>query len=252
MKRLLVLLVVPALVAACGGSSAALSTLAKSSAPPGPVTKYKNTLSGLNASTQIDLIQNVIDFAPGAASVVHIHTSPNLATLIQGQITVKTPAGDRKAAVGEMLVEPINVPLQAVNIGTGEATVVVAFVVPHGGKPTSAVAGQAAPALLNKTMFSFILSAPIVSGSYSLVQQILDFAPGSQTPQHRHGGPGLVTVLQGQVTFSRDGLVRTFNAGESFVEMPGETLQAFNRGSADLVLAATFLLPDGVQLTTNV
>ena len=45
---------------------------------------------------------------------------------------------------------------------------------------------------------------------------------------------------------------RTFNAGDSFVEMPGQTLQVFNRGSADLVLAATFLLPDGAQLTTNV
>ena len=44
----------------------------------------------------------------------------------------------------------------------------------------------------------------------------------------------------------------TFNAGDSFVEMPGQTLQVFNRGSADLVLAATFLLPDGAQLTTNV
>ncbi len=59
-------------------------------------------------------------------------------------------------------------------------------------------------------------------------------------------------MLQGQVTLSRDGLVRTFNAGDSFVEMPGQTLQVFNRGSADLVLAATFLLPDGAQLTTNV
>src|SRR6266568_4392902 len=111
--------------------------------------------------------------------------------------------------------------------------------------------GQAAPALPNKTLFTFTLSSPILSGPYSLVQQVLDFAPGSQTPQHRHGGPGLITVLQGQVTLSRDGLVRTFNAGDSFVEMPGQTLQAFNRGSADLVLAATFLLPDGAQLTTN-
>ncbi|OLB99053.1 MAG: hypothetical protein AUI15_09650 [Actinobacteria bacterium 13_2_20CM_2_66_6] len=250
MKSLLVLLVVFVLVAACGGGAA--STLVKSAAPPGPLTKYRNTLSGLNANKQIDLIQNVIDFAPGAASVVHVHTSPNLATLLQGQITVKTPAGDRQAAIGEMLVEPIDVPLQAVNTGSGEATVVVAFVVPHGGKPTTAVAGQAAPALPNKTLFTFTLSTPILSGPYSLVQQTLDFAPGSQTPQHRHGGTGLITVLQGQVTLSRDGLVRTFNAGDSFVEMPGQTLQVFNRGSADLVLAATFLLPDGAQLTTNV
>ena len=250
MKSLLVLVVVMAVVAGCG--SGAASTVAKSSAPPGPVTKYRNTLSGLNAGAQLDLIQNVIDFAPGAASLVHVHTSPNLATVLQGQIMVTAPAGDRKAAIGEMLVEPINVPLRAVNTGSGEATVLVAFVVPHGAKPTTAVAGQAAPALLNKTMFSFTLSSPIISGAYSIVQQVLDFAPGAQTAQHRHGGPGLITVLQGQVTFSRDGLVRTFSAGDSFVEMPGQTLQASNRGSADLVLAATFLLPDGAQLTTNV
>lgn len=250
MKSLVVLLIGFAFVVACG-AGAASPPAANSSTAPGPVTKYKNTLSGLNAGGQIDLIQNVIDFAPGAASVVHLHNSPNLATVIQGQITVKMPTGDRAAALGQMLVEPINEPLQAVNAGSGEATVVVAFVVPHGGKPTAAVAGKPAPALLNKTMFSFTLNTPNVSGAYSLVQQVLDFAPGSQTPQHRHGGPGLITVLQGQITLSRDGLVRTFSAGDSFVEMPGETLQASNRGSSDAVVAATFLLPDGAQLTTN-
>lgn len=251
MKSLVVSLVAFVLVVACG-AGATSAPAANSSIPPGPVTKYKNTLSGLNAGGQIDLIQNVIDFAPGAASVVHLHNSPNLATVIQGQITVKMPTGEKAAALGQMLVEPINEPLQAVNSGSGEATVVVAFVVPHGGKPTTPAAGKPAPALLNKTMVSFTLNTPNVSGPYSLVQQVLDFAPGSQTPQHRHGGPGLVTVLQGQITLSRDGLVRTFTAGDSFVEMPGETLQASNRGSSDAEVAATFLLPDGAQLTTNV
>lgn len=250
MKSLVVLLVGFALIVACG-AGATSSPVANSSSPPGPATKYKNTLSGLNASGQIDLIQNVIDFAPGAASVVHLHNSPNLATVIQGQITIKMPTGAKAVALGQMLVEPINEPLQAVNSGSGEATVLVAFVVPHGGKPTTAVAGQTAPALLNKTLFSFTLNTPIVSGPYSIVQQVLDFAPGSETPRHHHGGPGLVTVLQGQITLNRDGLIRTFSAGDSFVEMPGETLQASNRGSSDAVVAATFLLPDGAQLTTN-
>jgi quercetin dioxygenase-like cupin family protein len=249
MKGLVVLLVSVALVAACGGSA---SRLASSSSPQAPVTKYRNTLSGLSASTQIDLIQNVIDFAPGAASAVHVHSSPNLATVLQGQITVKMPGGDKNVAAGSMLVEPVNEPLQAVNTGSGEATVVVAFVVSHGAKPTSAVPGQPAPALLNKTLFTFTLSTPSISGSYSLVQQVLDFAPGAQTPQHRHGGPGVITVLQGKVTLSRDGVVKTLSAGDSFIEMPGQTLQASNRGSSDLMLAATFVLPDGAQLTTNV
>lgn len=249
MKSLVVSLAAVGVLVACGGGTAATHP---TPASPGPVTKYKNTLPGLNATTQIDLIQNVVAFGPGAASVVHTHSSPNLATVLEGQITVRVAAGDKQATAGEMLVEPINQPLQALNSGSGAAMVVVAFVVPHGSKPTAAVAGQPAPATANKTVDTVTLPSLGVSGPYSLVQQVLDFAPGSQTPMHRHGGPGVITVLQGQVTLNVDGVDMTFKTGQSFAEMPGHRLQAFNRGSSDLVLAATFLLPDGAQLTTNV
>lgn len=250
MKSLFVSVVALALVAACGGS--ATSPQARTSNPPGPVTEYKNTLPGLNASGKIDLIQNVIDFAPGAASVVHTHSSPNLGTVLQGEITVKMPAGDKLATAGAMLVEPINQPLQAFNTASGESTVVVAFVVAPGTKPTTPVAGKPAPATPNKTLSSFTLDATSVSGPYSLVQQVLDFAPSAQTPKHRHGGPGVVSVLQGQLTLSTDGVEQTYVAGQTFVEMPGQTLQASNRGSSGVIVAATFMLPDGAQLTTNI
>jgi quercetin dioxygenase-like cupin family protein len=62
----------------------------------------------------------------------------------------------------------------------------------------------------------------------------------------------VITVLQGQVTLNSDGAEKTYNVGESFTETPGQTLQAFNRGSTELIVVATFLLPDGAQLTTNV
>lgn len=250
MKSLVVLLVGFVLVVACG--SAAAKPAAQSSSPPAPVTKYRNTLPGLNATGTIDLIQSVIDFTPGAASVVHTHTSPNLATVLQGQITVKMSTADKQATAGQMLVEPINQPLQAVDSGSGEAMVVVAFVVPHGAKPTTPVAGQPAPSILNKTLYTFTLASPNVSGGYGIVQQVLDFASGAQTAKHKHGGPGVITVLQGQVTLNVDGVEKTYRAGDSFTEMPGQTLQAFNHGSSNLVVAATYLLPDGAQLTTNV
>lgn len=250
MKSLVALVMGFALAVACG-AGATNPPVANSSTPPGPVTKYKNTLSGLNAGGAIDLTQSLIDFAPGAASVVHTHTTPNLATVLEGQITVKLPAADRQVTAGQMVVEPINQPLQAVNSGSGEAMVVVAFVASHGAKPTTPVAGQPAPSIPNKTLYTFTLASPSVSGGYSMVQQVLDFAPGSQTPMHRHGGPGVITVLAGQLTLSRDGVEKTYSAGESFTEMPGQTLQALNRGSSNVVVAATFLLPDGAQLTTN-
>jgi quercetin dioxygenase-like cupin family protein len=248
MKSFVVSLVAVGLLVACAGGTAATQA---TPTPPGPLTKYKNTLPGLNATGTIDLIQNVIDFGPGAASVVHTHSSPNLGTVLEGQITVKMPASDKRADAGGMLVEPINQPLQAVNTGSGEAMVVVAFAVPRGGKPTTPVTGRPAPAALNKTLYTFTLAGPGINGPYSLVQQVLDFAPGSQSLNYRYGGPGLFTVLQGQATLSSDGVEKTFSAGDTFTEMPFQTVQLFNRGTSDVSLAATFMLPDDAQLTTK-
>src|SRR5712664_1085681 len=245
-----VLFAVAALMAACGGSAADVA--AKPSPPPAPVVKYKNTLSGQVAVGPIDLTQSILYFAPGAASAVHQHPTSFLATVLQGQITLKTPSGEKQSSAGEMILEPLKQPVQAVNMGSVDAMTLVAYPVPHGGKGTVPVAGTPAPAIPNQTLYSFTLDSPSISGPYSLVQEELDFAPGSQTTKHRHGGPGVITVIQGQVTLNRDGIEKTYNKGESFTETPGQTLQAFNRGSTELIVAATYLLPDGAQLTTNV
>lgn len=248
MKRLAVVFVVAALTAACGGSPV---SVAQPSTPPGPVIKFRNMLPGQNADAPMDLIQTILDFGPGAASVVHKHMTINLATVLQGQVTIKTPSGDKQASAGEALIEPLNQPVQAVNMGATEAMVAAAFPVPHGTKPTAPIAGQPAPATPNKTLYSFTLASPSISGGYSVIQQVLDFAPGAQTPKHRHGGPGVITVLQGEVTLNTDGVTKTYTVGDSFTEIPGQTLQAFNRGSSQLIVVATYLLPDGAQLTTN-
>jgi quercetin dioxygenase-like cupin family protein len=243
------LLVAAAVVAACGASTAPVA--AKPSAPAGPVTKFKNTLPGQTAAGPIDLIQSVLYFAPGAASTVHKHPTAFLATVLQGQITLKTPSGDKQSSAGEVILEPLNQSVQAVNMGSVDAMTVVAYPVAHGGKPTVAVAGSPAPTIANKTVYSFTLDSPSITGAYSLVQQVLDFAPGAQTAKHHHGGPGVITVIEGEVTLNRDGVEKTYNKGDSFTETPGQTLQAFNRGTTELIVVATYLLPDGAQLTTN-
>src|SRR5712664_2232942 len=178
MKRIIVsLLTATALVAACGSGTA--NAPAKSPVPAAPVAKYKNTLPGQTASAPIDLIQSVLYFAPGAASAVHKHPTPFLATVLEGQITLKTPSYERVSSPGEVILEPLNQPVQAVNMGSVQAMTVVAYPVPHGAKPTVPVAGSPAPATPNKTLYSFTLDSASVTGGYSVVQQVLDFAPGS-------------------------------------------------------------------------
>src|SRR5882672_408336 len=145
MKRLSlpVLLVAAALMAACGGGAV---IVAAKPAPPAPVTKYKNTLPGQTAAGPIDLIQSVLYFAPGAASAVHKHPTSFLATVLEGQITLKTSSGELVSPAGDVIHEPLNQTVQAVNMGSVQAMTAVGYPVPHGAKPTVAVAGSTAPA----------------------------------------------------------------------------------------------------------
>lgn len=250
MKWLLSALLVFATTAvACGGGPASPAAKPPVAAPP--VIKYQNTLPAQTMAGPFDLVQNVLDFAPGAASIVHTHFTPNLATVLMGQIAVKSAAGDKQGSVGDGLVEPLNQPVQALNATSQETMVAVAFAVPHGSKPTAPVAGQPAPQLPNKTLYSFMQESVSVPAGFSLVQQVLEFAPGSQTAGHRHGGSGVVTILHGQVTLNVDGVEKTYYAGDSFTELPSQTLRASNRGGDPAMLVASFALPDGAQLTTN-
>ena len=78
---------------------------------------------------------------------------------------------------------------------------------------------------------------------FNLVQSLLHFDPGAATPFHRHPGQVLVTMLEGENTFSVNGVETIYKAGDSFVEVPGEVYQARNAGTGRMSAMATYLLP---------
>jgi quercetin dioxygenase-like cupin family protein len=53
----------------------------------------------------------------------------------------------------------------------------------------------------------------------------------------------LVTVLEGENTFTKNGAEKVYKAGDSFVELPGEVVQARNAGTSRMSVMATYLLP---------
>lgn len=82
------------------------------------------------------------------------------------------------------------------------------------------------------------------SGHFQLVQSRLHFAPGAATPWHTHPGQVVVTVLEGENTFTMGEMTHVYRAGDSFVELPGEVwMQARNAGSAPMSVMASYLLP---------
>jgi quercetin dioxygenase-like cupin family protein len=88
---------------------------------------------------------------------------------------------------------------------------------------------------------------------FDTINLVLDFAPGAWTPMHTHGGQGIVTVLEGELTHRpHGGEEQTFVAGESFTETPGHVHAAGNDTDATARVLFTILLPKGAELTTVV
>ena len=58
------------------------------------------------AAAPFDVLQIVLEFAPGAATAQHVHPTPYLATVMEGEVTAKLASGDKTAKAGETIVEP--------------------------------------------------------------------------------------------------------------------------------------------------
>ncbi len=77
---------------------------------------------------------------------------------------------------------------------------------------------------------------------------VVDVAPGTEFPLHSHGGPGVATLLSGElgVTFP-DGSKRHLVPGEVFVEDAGLVHGAIV-GAAPARFVWTLVLPDGAEM----
>jgi quercetin dioxygenase-like cupin family protein len=100
------------------------------------------------------------------------------------------------------------------------------------------------------TRFRSDFDAAGAPDQFALVQLVLDFEPGAFTPVHTHGGLAYVTVLEGDMTVREDGAERTYAAGETWVEIPGEFAAVGNPGASAASILVSFLVPPGAPLTS--
>src|SRR5438093_1457286 len=115
--------------------------------------------------------------------------------------------------------------------------------------PYNSALGQPLPPGPTKVYESTIAVAnPPAQGD--LIQTVLDFAPGTWTPFHRHGGQAFNLVLAGEITLRENNTEQNFKPGEGWSDTPDQVHAAGNAGAAKASLAVAFLLPKGAQLTT--
>jgi quercetin dioxygenase-like cupin family protein len=89
-----------------------------------------------------------------------------------------------------------------------------------------------------------------VPGNYRLVTLVLGFPPGAWTPWHYHGGDGLVTVLEGEMTLELAGQEpQRYAPGEQWREYIGMPHRAGNETDEPARLVVTFILAEGAPAT---
>ena len=221
----------------------------------GPTVLYRTSMEVTGAPATFDVINLVLDFAPGTRTPMHSHGGNGIVTVLEGEVTHQPEGGEaRRVIAGESFLETPGNPHIASNESKANARVAFTVLVPKGAEVTT-VRGDPGPnpppgpVVVYRTAFEAVSPA----AKFDLVNLVLDFAPGAWTPMHSHGGHGMVTVLEGEVVHRPEhGEEQRVAAGKSFQESPGNAHSAGNMSGSKARVIFSVLLPKGAELTTVV
>jgi LPXTG-motif cell wall-anchored protein len=119
--------------------------------PPGPTTVHRTTLDSTRPAASFELAQFTADFDPGARTPVHTHVGRGLATVVAGEMTLRTGGTDRIFKPGEFWVDEPGVVYVHGNATGTVAQVGVSFLLPKGAPILTAQTAAAAPTQLPRT-----------------------------------------------------------------------------------------------------
>jgi quercetin dioxygenase-like cupin family protein len=228
-----------------------LEAAAAQEIPPGPTTRHRITYEVANPPKgPADVVQLVLDFAPGSSTPAHTHPGPTFVTVLEGVMTRHVEGTDETFQTGQGWAEPGRVHA-AGNTTDAVARVLVTAVIPAGAPLTTIAATgatvQVTPGPRTVAMSRRPLERP-PSAPYDLHHYVLDFAPGAISPAHTHAGPAYVTVLSGLMQRRVEGIEETFGPGEAWDE-PGRPHAAGNRTQSPASVGVAYLVPRGQTVT---
>ena len=82
-----------------------------------------------------------------------------------------------------------------------------------------------------------------------VLQALVEFAPGSSFPRHKHPGEEIIYVTEGTLEYELEGKWRTLKKGDVLFVPPGGVHAARNKGKAPAAELATYVLEKGKPLT---
>jgi quercetin dioxygenase-like cupin family protein len=214
---------------------------------PDATLRLTSTFDYRGAPAQYEVVNQVLAFASGAGTREHRHGGDAFVTVLEGQITRSSGGESRTYSPRQTFLEPKD-SLHAVR-GTGRTSVYATFLLSPGAVQTINDPNYAAPEALNTTPILQKAMLNTQPEEFTVTQLVFDFAPGAVLSLHKHGGQGLATVMEGDLTFvSAAGTVqRTANTSFTGVTTAHEVR---NAGSTNATLLVVVLVPKGAEATT--
>ena len=119
--------------------------------PPRPYVSYQFKTDVQPMTSPFDVVQAILEFAPGAATPFHTHPGIVMVTVVAGEITFNLEGVDHVYKAGESFVEVPNQVGQARNAGTAPARVMASYLLPQGAPLSMPQMAPTTPAALPRT-----------------------------------------------------------------------------------------------------
>lgn len=128
-----------ALAIAMLAGTAAHPVAAANATPPGPVTVSQAAFPVTAGDKAYNLINLVLDFAPGSGVPQHTHGGPVLVTVLSGEIVLMQAGHEKMVKAGESFREQPGEVHAVVNRGSQTTRVAVSILLPLGAEATTLV-----------------------------------------------------------------------------------------------------------------
>ena len=230
---------------ALSGGLYGLVTEAGAQEPPPLIRSTTSAARALTDSPrQHDLMQVLLEFAPGAATASHRVNGRGIFTVVSGEITRIEEGGDTKVfKAGETFPEDDSDHFDVdANRGSVPARLLATFLLQPGAEPL--IVDTNAPPPSKEPTFVAVARTTVgtIPAAFTLSHTIGEVSPGFAVALHTHDGWHMLTTLSGQATNRVNGVVQT---GQTFVHGPHDVHEAANTSNAISTYMSASINPQG-------
>ncbi len=197
-----------------------------------------------DAPSQAEVVQQVVDFPPGAWTSPHSHGGQAVNLVLEGEITLRRGGVGKRYTAGQSWADSSGQTHAAGNTGEGKARLLTNFLLPKAAKQTTIEgASQLQPTVTYEARFP-ILTLP---ADAEIRQQVVDLAPGWRESKG-NGGPVVNVVVEGEVLYRVNGVEKVYKAGQAWSQRAGVSVTEENVSGKKARVFTTYLLPKGASL----